>query len=268
MINLEKKENLTKAVSFGEEDFSKIKWQNLKENKRIFIPYSELPEGSVERRAFLDSLTSFIEKETGKHCSYIPVNETEPYEVNGFYVQLAPELLDFRGKYVENNSLVCDRGNGEWHVSYYYENNAPHIVLDNEDGCYMVVKNLSEFSSLLGAGHLIPIHKKEEDNQDSEEDVAVIDESKCIDDKCEKNEKINKVILTVGDILLLIGFVILFVFGLKCLIEFANDVIENMASENIVSETCAWLFHNVIYVSISFICLDIIVKMVKRVMRW
>lgn len=134
MINLKKEEKPHKTFSFSEEDFANIRWQNIGKKKRIFIPDSELPDENEERCAFLDSLISYIEQKTGKHCSYIPINETEPYEVNGFYVQYAPELLDYDGCYVKNDSLVCDRNSRKWHVSYYYKNKTLHIILDNERG--------------------------------------------------------------------------------------------------------------------------------------
>lgn len=200
MINLKKEEKSNQSFSFSEEDFSKFKWQNLKENERIFIPYSELPEGNVERYAFLDSLVAFIKQETGKHCSYILVNKTEPYEVNGFYIQLAPELLDRNGNYIKCDDIVYDRGGYEWHVIYYFQDNQLCILIDSGDE-YQVVTSLSEYS-------LNP----DDDFEEDDEEINA-DDYELTDSKCEKNEKINKVILTVGGILLLIGLVILFVFG-------------------------------------------------------
>ncbi|MCM1473595.1 MAG: hypothetical protein NC040_06030, partial [Muribaculaceae bacterium] len=113
-INLNKEkinENKELAV-FSDEDFENINLDNIKENKRIFIPYDELPDSEEMRYSYLESLVSFIEHKTEKHCSYFLVNETEPYEVSGFYIQAAPELKDRNGIYVSNNEFVYDK-NGE-----------------------------------------------------------------------------------------------------------------------------------------------------------
>lgn len=135
------------------------------------------------------------------------------------------------------------------------------------------------------------INKAIYDDFEEDDEEINADDYDLTDSKCEKNEKINEVILTAVGILLLIGFVILFVFGLKWLIGSANDILENMASENVVSEAadtaaddevknamknvfsqfkqlCAWLLPRMIPISISFICVGVCVRMVKRIMRW
>lgn len=147
-INLNKEkicENKNPAF-FSDENFANINLDNIKENKRIFIPYDELPDSEEMRYSYLESLVSFIEQKTEKHCSYFPVNETEPYEVSGFYIQIATELKDRNGVYVSNNDFVYDKNGVKWHVTYYYKNNQPCILIDNDSSGYVIVSGLSEFS--------------------------------------------------------------------------------------------------------------------------
>lgn len=132
--------------TFLSEKFSNIDLNVLKENKRIFIPYSELPEDDEQRHSYLDELTAFIEQKTGKHYSYFLVSETEPYEVSGFYIQIASELKDKNGEYVNNNDYVYDENGSKWHVTYYYKNNQPCILIDNDTSGYMVITSLRQFT--------------------------------------------------------------------------------------------------------------------------
>lgn len=197
MINLKKEEKSHKTFSFSEEDFVNIKWQNIGKNKRIFISDSELLNENEERCAFLNSLISYIEQKTGKNCSYIPVNETEPYEVNRFYAQYAPELLDYDGCYVENNSLAWNRSNREWHVSYYYKNKTLHIILDNEKRDYQVVKNFLGFSVNLRMGYYIP-HPEPEDK------FRIMDEKKITEKaSSDKREKLTTLLMLWQELVLL-----------------------------------------------------------------
>lgn len=156
-IDLSEKNNhdIRKTVEYNDEDFSNVNLDTIRDNKRIFIPCDELPEDEKKCCSYLDSLIAFIERETGIHCSYIFVKENEPYEVNGSYIQVAPELMDCHRIYIKNGDVVYDRRNHKWHVSYYYKDNAPHIILDDESGDYQVVNNLSDFSSQSGL--LIPL---------------------------------------------------------------------------------------------------------------
>lgn len=131
--------------TFLSEKFSNIDLNVLKENERIFIPYSELPEDDEQRHSYLDELTAFIEQKTGKHYSYFLVSETEPYEVSGFYIQIASKLKDKNGKYVNNNDYVYDESGTKWHVTYYYKNNQPCILIDNDTSGYVVVTSLRQF---------------------------------------------------------------------------------------------------------------------------
>ena len=145
-LNKEKISESKEPVVFSDENFENINLDNLKENKRIFIPYDELPDSEEMRYSYLESLISFIERKTEKHCSYFLVHETEPYEVSGFYIQSAPELKDRNGIYVSNNDFVYDKNGVKWHVIYYYKNNQPCILIDNDSSGYAVVSSLSEFS--------------------------------------------------------------------------------------------------------------------------
>ncbi len=147
-INLSKEQinEHKESVVFSDEDFVNVSLNNIKENKRIFIPYDELPDSEEMRYSYLESLVSFIERRTGKHCSYFLVNETEPYEVSGFYIQTAPELKDRNGVYVSNNDFIYDKNGVKWHVTYYYKNNQPCILIDNDISGYVVVSSLSEFT--------------------------------------------------------------------------------------------------------------------------
>lgn len=132
--------------TFLSEKFSNIDLNVLKENKRIFIPYSEFPEDDEQRHSYLDELTAFIEQKTGKHYSYLLVGEKEPYEVNGFYIQITPEFKDKNGEYVNNNDYVYDKNGDKWQVTYYYTDNFPHILVYNDISGYVVVKNLRQFT--------------------------------------------------------------------------------------------------------------------------
>ncbi len=147
-INLSKEQSKEphKAVNFTDEDFANIDIKNIMENKRIFIPYDKLPDDKEMRCSYLESLLSLIERKTGKHCSYFTVNEFEPYEVNGVYIQTAPELRDRSGKYVNNNDFVYDKDGVKWQVCYYYKNNQIRILIDNDTFGYAVISNLSEFA--------------------------------------------------------------------------------------------------------------------------
>lgn len=117
-INLSKEQikEPQKAVNFSDEDFANIDIKNITENKRIFIPYDKLPDSEEMRCFYLESLLSLIERKTGKRCSYATVYESEPYEVSGVYIQIAPELRDRNGKYVNNNDFVYDKNGVKWHV--------------------------------------------------------------------------------------------------------------------------------------------------------
>lgn len=147
-IKLDKEEyiKIEQSVDYTDEDFGNISLSNIRENKRIFIPYDELPDNEEQRFSYLESLISFIERKTGKHCSYFLVNETEPYEVSGFYVQTALELKDRNGKYVNNNDYVYDKDGVKWHVCYYYKNNQPCILIDNDTSGYVIVTSLRQFT--------------------------------------------------------------------------------------------------------------------------
>lgn len=150
-INLKKeKHSKEKAIRFTDDDFADINLDSIRKNERIFIPYDKLPDDEEQQRSYFDSLISFIDRETGIRCSYLLVNETEPYEVRGFYIQTAPELLDCDRIYIKAGDVVYNRSNRKWHVSYYFKDDTPRIILDNEKGEYMVVKSLSEFSSRDG----------------------------------------------------------------------------------------------------------------------
>lgn len=94
MINLEKEEKLNSSENLAEDDLQSINRQKIRENTRIFIPCSELPNDNDERCEFLDSMVHFMDKETGKHYSYISANETELYEMKGFYIQAEAEYAD------------------------------------------------------------------------------------------------------------------------------------------------------------------------------
>lgn len=149
MINL-KKENKSDVYDnnnpFLSEKFNNIDLKALEESKRIFIPYSELPEDDEQRHLYLKELTVLIEQKTGKHYSYFLVNENEPYEVSGIYIQIAPELKDKNGEYVNNNDYVYDKNGTKWHVIYYYKDNQnqPCILIDNDTLGYRVVTSLKD----------------------------------------------------------------------------------------------------------------------------
>lgn len=147
-IKLDKAEYMEteQSVDYTDEDFGNISLSNIRENKRIFIPYDELPDNEEHRLLYLENFMSFIENKTEKHCSYFMVHETEPYEVSGFYIQAAPELKDKNGEYVNNNDYVYDESGTKWHVTYYYKNNQPCILIDNDTSGYVVVTNLRQFT--------------------------------------------------------------------------------------------------------------------------
>lgn len=183
-IDLKKKsDNYDHNEIFLSEKFSNINLNVLKENKRIFIPYSELPKNDEQLHSYLDELTAFIEQKIGKHYSYFLVSETEPYEVNGFYIQTAPEIKDRNGNYVNNNDYIYDENSVKWHVTYYYKNNQPCILIDNDDYGYMVVTSLKDFSL------------------NSHELVVNDDLKKIIEEKCDNIENqtfnIGKVALAI-----------------------------------------------------------------------
>lgn len=170
-INLKKeKHSKEKAIIFTDDDFADINSDSIRKNERIFIPYDKLPDDEEQQRSYLDSLISFIDREMGIRCSYLLVNETEPYEVRGFYIQTAPELVDCHGRYIKSGDVVYDRKNWKWHVSYYCKDNTPHIILDNEKGEYMVVKSLAEFSSING--FTIPPKFDEDVSEDNFDDLT------------------------------------------------------------------------------------------------
>lgn len=91
MINLEKKEKSNSFENLAEDDLQSINRQKIRENTRIFIPCSELPNDNDERCKFLDGMVHFMEKETGRHYLYISANETALYEMKGFYIQAKTE---------------------------------------------------------------------------------------------------------------------------------------------------------------------------------
>lgn len=91
MVNLEKEEKSNSFENLAEDDLQSINRQKIRENTRIFIPCSELPNDNDERCKFLDGMVHFMEKETGKHYSYISADETELYEMKGFYIQAKTE---------------------------------------------------------------------------------------------------------------------------------------------------------------------------------
>lgn len=152
MKNL-KKENKSDDYDNNEpflsEKFNNIDLKALEESKRIFIPYSKLPKDDEQRHLYLKELTVLIEQKTGKHYSYFFVNENEPYEVSGIYIQIAPELKDKNGEYVNNNDYVYDKNGTKWHVIYYYNDNQnqPCILIDNDTLLgYRVVTSLNDFT--------------------------------------------------------------------------------------------------------------------------
>lgn len=170
-INLKKEEHSKeKAIRFTDDDFADINLDSIRKNERIFISYDKLPDNESERYAYLNSLVSFIDRETGIRCSYVYVNVTMPYEVRGFYIRVAPELTDCDGIYVKAGDTVYDRMYDKWHVSYYCKDNAYHIILDNEKGEYMVVRSLTEFSSR--DGYLIPPKFDEDVSEDNFADLT------------------------------------------------------------------------------------------------
>lgn len=210
-LNKEKISENKEPVVFSDENFENINLDNIKENKRIFIPYDELPDSEEMRYSYLESLVSFIERRTEKHCSYFLVSETEPYEVSGFYIQIATELKDRNGVYVSNNDFVYDKNGIKWHVTYYYKNNQPCILIDNDSSGYIVVSSLSEFS-------LNP------DDDFLNEDFDVSLTEKISDDK-KTSDKISiaKIIILI---ILCVGSIILITYSLICLKDLIAELAE------------------------------------------
>lgn len=218
-IDLKKKSNNydIHSETFLSEKFSNIDLNVLKENKRVFIPYSELPEDDEQRRSYLGELTAFIEQKTGKHYSYFLVSETEPYEVSGFYVQTALELMDRNYEYINSDDIIYDKYGYEWHVIYYYKNNQPHILIDSGDE-YKVVTNLSEYS-------LNPDDDfKEADEEDSGN--YFIEETKS-----SNSDTFNIGVVIAGLIFSILAIVVVVLF----ITHFSGDIeelISNMSNES------------------------------------
>lgn len=222
-INLKKKQHIeVRKKEFADEDFADINLNNIMNNERIFIPYDELPDSDEQRSAYLECLVSFIERKTEKHCSYFLVSETEPYEVSGFYIQTAPELRDCHGNYIATDGYVYDRKDTKWHVSYYYKDNAPHIILDNEEGNYQIVKNLSEFSSV--SAYLIPAPNDLQECNAADEDNLTMEIKK----DCNKDINIRAVIVGVGCFL---AVIVIAVIAIVLVSERFSDVINEFLSD-------------------------------------
>ncbi|MCM1508076.1 MAG: hypothetical protein NC177_13235 [Ruminococcus flavefaciens] len=213
-LNKEKINENKETTVFSDENFENINLNNIMENKRIFIPYDELPDSEEMRYSYLESLVSFIERKTEKHCSYFPVNETEPYEVSGFYIQTATELKDRNGVYVSNNDFVYDKNGVKWHVTYYYKNNQLCILIDNDSSGYVVVSGLSDFS-------LNPDDDFDDDDLDL---VGEISDDKKTPDKI----SIAKIALLV---IVCVIAIILLIYSLIYLDNFITEFSENLFKE-------------------------------------
>lgn len=266
-INLSKEQinEHKESVVFSDEDFVNVNLNNIKENKRIFIPYDELPDSEEMRYSYLESLVSFIERRTGKHCSYFLVNETEPYEVSGFYIQTAPELKDRNGIYVSNNDFIYDKNGVKWHVTYYYKNNQPCILIDNDISGYVVVSNLSEFFLNLDDG--------------ISENTEEIDEKYMIEIKTEEHQSFSIGIIILGllfAILVIIGAVIILIHLSDGLGEMLSNTVKETAPTQSDSESSfidvfrtAWrevmpVFRRILPIYISIMLIEVGIRIIKR----
>lgn len=245
---------------FLSEKFSNIDLNVLKENKRIFIPYSELPEDDEQRHSYLDELTAFIEQKTGKHYSYFLVSETEPYKVSGFYIQIASELKDKNGEYVNNNDYVYDENGTKWHVTYYYKNNHPCILIDNDISGYVVVKNLRQFT----------LNPDELWADDEELKKYTIEENKS-----NNSDTFNIGVVVAGVILGILAIVVVVLF----ITHFSEDIkelISSMSNESANTQTGDEIslmnfFKNicskVLLICLAFIPINIAFKIFQRMRR-
>lgn len=254
-VNLKReKHHDEKHIEFTDEDFSSVSLDCIRENKRIFIPCDELPDDEEERFSYLNSLTSFIYRKTEIYCSYVYVHETEPYEVKGFFVQIVPEFKDCHGIYIKYGETVYDRADNEWCVSYSYKDNVPLIILDSESGKYIVVENLSEFSSK--SGHLIP--PKPDENASEYISGDLIKKKKGKDD--DRSFHIGTVIIGV---LLGLGLIILFGFGFELLSDFLNEAIPEEVIETMKDNVKDFNLIDLLKISVltgtalSLICISI-----------
>lgn len=115
-------------------------------NSKVFLPDSQLD--SRTRTLYLNWLIRQLEQETGKLYTAMEVHKTIPYEINGVYIQLMPELLDSDRQYTFNNDTVYGKDGMKYHVSYYREGNGIKFLLDNPDtdSGYFVTNSMREFS--------------------------------------------------------------------------------------------------------------------------